>query len=90
MSEQSDNRPVKKFRAGGISASIWRNETKQKDQSVVSHSVTVQKRYCDKNGQWQTSGSFFQSDLPKVELVVRKAYEYLALREAEEAQDAPF
>ena len=77
MSDQ--NQPVKRLRVGGVSASVWRNETQQKGQAVVTHSVSIQKRYRDGSGQWQTSGSFFMDDLPKLELVVRKAYEFLAL-----------
>ena len=89
MAEQ--NQPVKKFRAGGVSASIWRNETEQNGRTVVNHSVSFQKRYRDRNGEWQTSDYFFRSELPALELVVRKAFEHLALTAVEEnGQEAPF
>ncbi len=82
MAEQ--NQPVKKFRAGGVTATIWRNDVQQDGQTVVRHSVTVQKRYRDRDGSWKDSSSFFVNDLPRLELVVRKAYEYLALAAGEE------
>jgi len=88
MTEQRSNRPVKDFRSGGVAVSLWRNETEQNGRTVVTHSATISKRYRDKDGIWQDSSSFFLSDLPRLELVVRKAYEHLALRETEEAEDA--
>lgn len=79
------NQPVKTFRSGGISASVWRNDVVQNGQTVVNHSVTLQKRYRDRRtGEWRDSGTFFMSDLPRVQLVMRKAYEYLALTAVEE------
>ena len=85
MTEQRSNRPVKDFRSGGVVAAIWRHDTEQDGRTIVNNSVTIGKRYRDKDGIWQDSSSFFVGDLPRLELVIRKAYEYLALREAEEA-----
>ena len=89
MTEERSNRPVKDFRSGGISAAIWRNETEQNGHTVVTHSVTIQKRYRDKDAVWHDSSSYFVGDLAQLELVVRKAYEHLALRETEEAESSP-
>ena len=87
---QQENKPIKEFRAGsGISASIWRNEEAQEDGTTrVRHSVKFQKRYCDKNGQWQDSDYYFPDDLPKLQLVVQKAFEFISLKESKEAEEA--
>jgi hypothetical protein len=80
------NQPVKKFRAGQISASIWRNERQEDGRTVVSHSVSIQKRYRDRNGEWQTGDYYWRSELPALELVVRKAHEHLALTAVQESE----
>lgn len=87
MSEQ--NQPVKKFRAGGISASIWRNEREAGGETVVDFSVSFQKRYRDGEGAWKDSETFFAYDLPQLELVVRKAYDYLAPIAVHESGEDP-
>ena len=89
MAEQ--NQPVKKFRAGGVTATIWRNDVQQDGQTVTRSSVTLQKSYRDKDGKWRNGSSFWVNDLSRVELVVRKAYEYLALTAEEESSgEGPF
>ena len=70
--------PEHTFRAGGISASVWKNMTKEGDKEY--RSVTFERRYKDKDGQWKSSNSLRISDLPKATVVLTKAYEYLVLK----------
>ena len=89
MSQQG-NQPVKEFRAGGVKAAIWKKEAQQDGQTVVSHSVKVQKSYRDKlTGEWKTTDYFYPQDLPKLILTAQKAFEYISLRESEEGSDLP-
>lgn len=78
-------KPVKEFRAlggGAVTASVWRNESEKDGQILVSYSIRVQKRYRDREtGAWHDSEYYFPEDLPKLRLVVEKAYEYTRLRE---------
>ena len=90
---QQNNQPTKEFRAGAsnasISASVWRNEEPQQDGNVrVRHSVKIQKRYRDKDGTWKDSDYFFPEDLPKVELVIRKCYEFISLKESKDVEES--
>ena len=72
--------PVKKFSTGVISATIWRNERTTKDGQVFeTHSVNLQRRYANKNGEWMTSNSLRIADLPKAALVLEEAFKYLVL-----------
>ena len=89
MSEkQTPQQPVKEFRAGTISAAIWRNEKQDAERTVVQHSVRIQKRYRDSNtGEWKTSDYFFAGDLPKLLLVTQKAYEFITLHESDNSFD---
>lgn len=71
----SENKPIKKFGAGVISASVWKNELK--DGSTV-FAVTIERRYQNKGGDWQSTSNLRMNDLPKVRLLADKAFEFLA------------
>ena len=81
-SAKTGNQPEKKFSTGAISAAIWKNHgTSKKDGSNVEFkTITLQRRYTDKEGKWQTTSSLRLNDLPKANLVLQKAYEYLVLK----------
>jgi len=78
--EQQPKMPIKKFSAGGITATIWKNITQKDGQEVTNHSVNVDKRYTDKAGEWKTTTTFNRRDIPKAQLVLAKAYEFLTLK----------
>ena len=82
--EKSNSQPEKKFRAGAISATIWANSGKKDEKSYEFKTISLERSYKDKEDQWQNTKSFRVADLPKVQLVLDKAYEYLVLS----AQDA--
>ena len=76
------NQPEKKFSTGAISATVWKNNgtSKKNSEPVEFKTVTLQRRYTDKEGKWQTSSNLRINDLPKASLVLQKAYEYLVLK----------
>jgi hypothetical protein len=85
----STNSPEQVFRAGTVSAAIWKKETTQDGRIVVQFSIRVQKRYKDADsGEWKTSDYFFPEDLPRLELVAREAFRYVALKENEQSGNA--
>lgn len=77
------NKPEKKFSTGVISATVWKNNgvSKQNGQTTEFKTITLQRRYTDKDGKWQSTNSMRINDLPKASLVLQKAYEYLVLRD---------
>ena len=80
--EKTGNQPEKKFSTGAISATVWKNNgsSKKTGEPVEYRTVSLQRRYTDKDGNWQTSNSLRLNDLPKATLVLQKAYEYLVLK----------
>ncbi|MBN1275423.1 hypothetical protein JXA12_03970 [Candidatus Woesearchaeota archaeon] len=76
-------RPEKKFKAGPISATIWSNETERDGKPQQYFTITVERSYQDKDGNWQATSTMRVNDLPKVSLVAQKAYEFLALQDTE-------
>ncbi|MCK4669892.1 MAG: hypothetical protein KAT43_01720 [Nanoarchaeota archaeon] len=77
-------KPEQKFRVGCVSATIWGNETKKDGKIREFKTVSFERNYKDKDGEWQTTSSLNINDLPKAMVVLGKAYEYLTLRDAKE------
>jgi len=73
--------PEKKFRAGAVCATIWRNEFLDNKTGEASfyRTVTLQRGYKDKEDNWQNTGSLRLNDLPRAALVLQKAYEYIVI-----------
>lgn len=87
MSHAPPQRPVKVFRAGNIKAAIWRRQNQESDRP--SFSIRLQKRYFDQDAKTFVDTEYlFAEDLPRVELVVRRAHEFIMLREEEPGDDA--
>ena len=72
--------PIKKFSVGGIQLAIWENEGQE---GRKFYSVSFDRRYKDKEGNWKSTTSLGANDLPKAILALQKAYEFIALKEPE-------
>jgi len=76
------NPPEKKFSTGAISATVWKNKGVRKTGEETEYrTISLDRRYKDKDGNWKSTTSLRINDLPKMKLVIEKAYEYLTLRE---------
>jgi len=73
--ENQPNQPVTTIRAGGVKATVWENQSKEGN---TYFSVSVTRSYKD-GEEWKDTGTYYRDDLPKIELVVRKAYEFIQL-----------
>lgn len=85
---QRNAKPVKDFRVGNIQAGIWRNEVEKDGQTVVRHSVRIQKQFRKDDGSYENSDYFFPNELPRLALVVQKCYEFIVLSESQEPEEA--
>lgn len=65
------------FKHGRCTAAVFSKEVTRGERTFQVYSVSFQKRYLDKNGEWQTSAYLDVNDLPKATLVLSKAYDYL-------------
>ncbi len=70
------NSPEATFTAGAIVATIWKNQKVFNGRQTIFNTVSLERRYM-KDGSWQTTTNFRTADLPKANLVLNKAYEYL-------------
>ena len=84
MTEQG-KQPVKVFRAGNVRAATWANETVVDGQTVIRYCTKTEKRYRNREtGEWCSTDQYFPEDLPKLQLVTAKTFEYVTLKESEE------
>lgn len=76
--------PVERFKAkGGIEAAVWENQAERKNRggTYTYYSVTLRKTYFDEGSkEYRESSSLFADDLPKAQLVLAKAYDYIVSR----------
>ncbi|MBI2138831.1 hypothetical protein HYU13_04530 [Candidatus Woesearchaeota archaeon] len=80
--QEGKNLPDKKFSTGAVAVTIWKNNGTNKTTggAVTYNTIKIERRYKDKQGNWQSSSYFRINDLPKAALAVQKAYEHLVLR----------
>ena len=76
-----ENKPIKKFAAGGISAAVFENSGKAGEKYP---SVVLQRTYKQGN-EWKHTHSLRLADLPKACLLLNKAFEFLACKEEAES-----
>jgi len=81
MNSFSKNQPEKRFNAGGITATVWKNKVEGKDEFY--RTITLQRCYKDKEDNWKHTDSLRVLDLPKAKLVLNKAYEFLVMKQEE-------
>jgi hypothetical protein len=63
------NRPVAKFRHGGVELSVWTNQTAEGGAMFNTNSYKD-----DKSGEWKTTSSFSPTDLLVVSELSRQAF----------------
>ena len=79
------------FRHGLCSASIWEQEFERGEEKFTVRSVSFQRSYLDKDGNWQQTNSLKVNDIPKAILVLQKSYEFLTSNSmADPGADAEF
>ncbi len=88
-SKTNGNLPEKKFSAGAVRATIWKNTgSKKTGEAIEYRTVSFERVYKDKqSGEWKSTNSLRLNDLPKAVVVLNKAYEHLMLKSVEPGAD---
>ena len=67
--------------------SVWQNAgTNKAGEAVSFRTISLQRGYKDKNGEWKNTSSLRVNDLPKAALLMEKAYEHIVLSGREEEE----
>ncbi len=68
---QPGNRPVAKFKHGGVELAVWSNP----GENGTMYNTTISNSYKDdKSGEWKTTASFSPTDLLVVGELAREAF----------------
>ena len=76
--------PVAKFKAGQVSSAVWRNEIQVKGKDITVLKATVQRRYKNREGNWQSSGSFSRNEIPLAIYCLQQAFEKIIETQSED------
>ena len=71
----SGKTPLVTIKAGQVSAAIWENDIPMNGKTVTVLKASVQRRYKDKNGEWQSSASFGRNEIPLAIYCLEKAFQ---------------
>ena len=75
--------PVAKFRAGAVSAALWENDIEVKGRTITILKATVQRRYKDKDDNWQSSDSFNRNEIPLAIYCLQKVFDKIIEKQKE-------
>ncbi len=76
------NLPLKKFRAGQVTATIWENKREIDGKEEIFKTTTIEKNYKD-GEEWKTTNSFNINDLYRLQSVVNNALNNLVVKDEE-------
>ena len=72
------NKPVSKVGGRGITASVWKQVTKD---GRDFYTVTVQRSYTNADKEWQNTGSFRLQDIPVLTAALNDVYNKYVVKE---------
>ena len=72
------NRPVAKVGGRGVTASVWKQTTKDGREFFT---VTVQRSYTDADKQWKNTNSFRLQDIPVLTAALNDVYNKYVVKE---------
>ncbi len=77
-------KPVKKIMAGTVTCSLWENEITIEGQSRMVLKATLERRYRDRHGEWQSSNSYSRNEIPLAVFALQKAFEAMLEKQPED------
>ena len=78
--------PIKKFKCGAITASVWLTSTASNHEIIELHTIKIDKVY-KKDEEWNHTYSFTAEDLPKIALLANETYKFIRLRVLDKEND---
>lgn len=82
------NKPIKDFRIGNLKAAIFLNEREHEGNLIGFKTVALSRSYKKKDEEvWRSEQiNLRRNDIPKMILVLQKAYEELSLEEDDDEE----
>ncbi len=80
-------KPVRVFRLRGLSARVFRNYAKDKDNKTPFFKVSLQKTYRD-GEEFKTTTTLSRDDLPVADMLLKWAWGYILVTEEKQKKKA--
>jgi len=84
MKEKPKSKPLVNFRNGKVNVAVWKQEGK--DESTF-YTMSAEKRYKDKNDEWQSTNSYTIEDCNNLLWCVGMARDYIYRQKVESNLD---
>ena len=82
VKQMAGQKPIAKFRAGSVSCALFENDIPVNGTTKTILKASIQRRYKDKNGDWQSSTSFSRNEVPLAIYCLEKAFEVMVSEQA--------
>jgi hypothetical protein len=80
--DEKTNLPEMKMSAGPIKATVWKNHsTRENGEESEYSTITLERVYKDKLGEWHSTNILRLSDLPKAAALLQKVFENKTITE---------
>ena len=84
MSQSTAAPPLASFRSGLMEVSVWRNEVEgEEGKPSFRFSIKVEKEYKDAKGNFRSTQYYFLEELPRLVVLLVRAYAYIVLKQYE-------
>lgn len=70
-------RPLMRFKAGAIECAIWDNSTMRDGRPTPLLKATLERRYRDRDGRWQSTTSFTRNEIALARHVLQQAFAWM-------------
>ena len=70
-------RPLMRFKAGAIECAVWENSTTQDGRPAPLLKATIERRYRDRNGRWQSTTSFTRNEIALARHLLQQAFAWI-------------
>jgi hypothetical protein len=85
--KETSQKPEKVFRLRGLSSSIFVNTAKSEKREITYRKVSLQRNYRDDDGEWKSTNSFGRDDLPTLQLLLQRSWEFILDTDATRNKD---
>lgn len=84
---EKNNRSVFKADCGLVHGSVWKRIVEKDDDEFTYYDFSVTRSYKDKNDEWQNGSTFGSADMPRLQIVIAKCFEYMLNVKTIEGED---
>ncbi len=81
----TNTKPIDRVSFGSVQAAIWRN---QDQKGNPRYNFSIERRYADADGNWQSTGSFGRDDSLVVSRIAERIFERIHELQAEDRAKA--